>query len=376
MTIPYTQSSDSQEIPPPYYFPGVTVNAFVWEAHINRVQEYCDKFFNLGDQRERGFVYKAAPMWPYAMLLFLEYPMMIATSPASIAPEVSYAQQGHAQQAEVFVALPVIRYGVGPANFALDTALEWIMPFIVVGNTMSAVCGREMLGIPKLLAEINTKPPADAFPGSFTAKVKLPGWPTSRAEQEVEPFLNVETAPVLPTYRGKAPASSFWSLFESREAGWGFDESASIVSFLDQYMAGLPSTLEMRTVTLKQVRDAKDPTKALYQALISCRTHYDNLREFSFYNEEDVNITFNTAGSFRDVVEIFRDVPPHDLSTHHVIKAKAAFTFVADIEFGDMLTTYTYSVDRGANIAPLRAVSNLAAPWSRPWLGLFRRQRP
>ena len=46
--IPYVQSSASLQVPPPYHFPGVTVNAFVWEASMARVQAYCDTFFNLG----------------------------------------------------------------------------------------------------------------------------------------------------------------------------------------------------------------------------------------------------------------------------------------------------------------------------------------
>ena len=71
--IPYTQSVASQEVPPPYHFPGVTVNGFVWEAHLDRVQQYCDTFLNLGDERDRGFSYGPAPAWPYAVMLVLDY---------------------------------------------------------------------------------------------------------------------------------------------------------------------------------------------------------------------------------------------------------------------------------------------------------------
>jgi hypothetical protein len=372
MIIPYVQSSASQEVPPPYYFPGVTVNAFIWEAQMDRVEAYCERFFNLGTTKERGFVYKPVPMWPYAMLLFMDYPTMISTASQSIAPEPEYSERGYVQQSEVFIAFPVIRFGTTPANLMFATTIEWAIPFIVVGNAMSAVCGREMVGLRKLLAKIELE--RGPFPGSFKGCVGLPGWPTPDGKQKEEPFLKVDTAPTLPTYRGN-PTSSIWSLFQSREAGWGFDEIANAANGLNQLTSGLTPN-EMRTVSLKQIRDAEYPTKALYQALVSCLTRYSNVREFKFYNERDVSITFSTAGSFRHVLELFHDIPPDaPTAVRHALKPKAAFQFMADIDFGDMRTIHTFGVDRGPGLTPVRASSDLAAPWARPWLGLFRGAR-
>jgi hypothetical protein len=372
MTIPYVQSSASQEVPPPYYFPGVNVTAFVWEAQIDRVSAYCDRFFNLGTTRERGFVYKPAPAWPYATLLFMDYPMMISTAQQSIAPEPEYSERGYVKQTEVFVAFPVVRYGATPANLVFGSTIEWAIPFIVVGNPMSAVCGREMVGLPKLLADI--KIGDGDFPGSFEASVRLPGWPTREGAQAEEPFLVVKTAPSLPTYRGRPPASSIWSLFQSREAGWGFDEIANASNTLNRVTVGLAPS-EMRTVSLKQIRDAVHPERALYQALVTCLSRYSNVREFSFYNERDVHIEFTTAGSFRSILELFRDLPPGPANPIHAVKPKAAYRFTADIDFGDMRTIHTFPVDRGPGLPPVRASSDLAAPWARPWLGLFRGER-
>jgi hypothetical protein len=78
--IPYVQSAASQEVPPPYHFPGVTVNAFVCEARMEESQAWCDKFFNLGDPAARGFRYAPAALWPYALLLCIDYPVMISAS--------------------------------------------------------------------------------------------------------------------------------------------------------------------------------------------------------------------------------------------------------------------------------------------------------
>jgi len=373
MTIPYVQSSASQEVPPPYYFPGVTVNAFVWEAQMDRISAYCDRFFNLGSTKERGFVYKPASAWPYAMLMFMQYPMMICSDDKeNVGSEVEYSNRGYVSQAEVFVAFPVVRYGATAANLVFGTAMEWALPFIVVGNAMSAVCGREMLGLEKLLADIRMQ--EGPYPGSFVASIHLPGWPKAGAQQRVTPFLRVSTGPELPTYRGSPAASSIWSLLQSREAGWGIDEVANFANLLGVATAGLAPT-GMRTVSLRQIRDARDPGKALYQALMSCVTRYSNVREFRFYNEANVDITFSTAGSFGDILRLFHDVPANTPGMKHAIEPKAAFRFQADIDFGQMLTLHTFPVDRGPRLAPVPASSNLAAPWARPWLGLLRPER-
>ena len=124
--IPYVQSASSQEVPPPYEFPGVTVNAFVWDAQMAPIQAYCDRYFNLRSEAERGFVYKAAAFWPYALLLFIDYPVMISSGRDNqgLGGEVPYSDRGIVTQKEVFVALPVMRYGTTPGTLLLNSTLE------------------------------------------------------------------------------------------------------------------------------------------------------------------------------------------------------------------------------------------------------------
>ena len=173
---PYVQSVGSLDVPPPYQFPGVTVHAFVWETEMAPIQAYCDTVLNLGeDDAARGFVYRPAANWPYALLLFLDYPEMISTCPA-VDGEVPYADRGVISQKEVFVVVPVVRTGSTASAWFSQTVIEWALPFIVVDNPMSAVCGREMLGLEKLLASIEMG--VGATQGSFKGGVRLPGWQT------------------------------------------------------------------------------------------------------------------------------------------------------------------------------------------------------
>ena len=377
--IPYVQSASSQEVPPPYEFPGVTVNAFVWDAQMAPIQAYCDRYFNLRSEAERGFVYKAAAFWPYALLLFIDYPVMISSGRDNqgLGGEVPYSDRGIVTQKEVFVALPVMRYGTTPGTLLLNSTLEWTLPFIVVQNPMSAICGREMIGLEKLLAEIRFE--ESTFPESFRGSVNLPGWvslaPT--AMQRMLPFLEVNTGPVLPTFRGSPTPSSPWTLLRSHAASEAIDSLVTVSDFLETASAGLIPTA-MRTVALKQFRDAAEPEKALYQALVSCRSRYSSVDNFQFYNEQDVDITFHDQGSFAEILRVFLQLPDEAPGTgdQHTFKPRAAFRFNANINFDDMKTLHTFPVDRGPGLPPTEATDNMIAPWLAPWRGFFGGSKP
>lgn len=369
--IPFSQSAASQQVPPPYHFPDVTVNAFVWEADMLAVQRYCDRFFNLGSKKDRGFVYKPASFWPYATLLFLEYPVMISSAKKPPSHEIAYSDRGTISQTEVFIALPVARYGTTPAKFIAETELEWALPFIVVGNSMSAVCGREMLGLGKLIADITTT--EGEFPNSFRGGIKLPGWPSCEPGVPMEnmPFLDVTTGPALPTFRMKnSPKKSLATLFDSRVASRFIESQQTLANFIDVASIGLLPTA-MRTVGLKQYRDAQNREKAIYQALVTCRSHYSNVRGFRLYDEKDVSILFQDTGSFNVGLQDFLNVGPTASNKSISIDPVAAFKFNADIDYDQMRVTHNFAVDRGNGLPPTASSSDLTSRWMRPWKGFF-----
>jgi len=378
--IPYVQSASSQEVPPPYHFPGVTVNAFVCDARIDIAQAWCDRFFNLGDEAQRGFRYGPAAFWPFALLLFIDYPVMISAgrAPENIGHEIPYCDRGVVSQQEVFIAIPVVRLGIGGAALATST-VEWMLPFITVGNPMSAVCGREMLGLEKLRAEIAFG--EGEFPDSFHGQVSLPGWSVLDPDrmQRMLPFIDARTGPLSPTFRGAPRESSLYTLFRSRWASDAIDGLGALANLVDSASSGLvPTTME--TVSLKQFRDAAQPDQALYQALIACRAKYSNIDNFRFYKEEDVQIAFNPQGSFAEIVR-FVETSTHgrrgqDNAPHQLARVRAGYRFNADIDFDQMRTLHTFSVDRGRGLPPTPASSDLTAPWLRPWKGFFGPRRP
>lgn len=373
--VPYVQSAASQQVPPPYHFPGVTVNAFYLNVSMAKVQEYCDRYLNIGEEKTRGYVYRPVPFWPYATVLFLDYPTMISSAPASAhLGEVAYSDRGAISQTEVFVAIPVMRYGVGAAKLITDTAVEWALPFIVVGNPMSSVCGREMLGLGKLLADIEIG--EARYPDSFRGKISLPGWPdsetgTMQAQQE---FMKVETKPFLPTPTGtQPPRRTLASLLESPEASKLLGGVATAANFIDTFSLGLVPTA-MRTVGLKQYRDAANPHRAVYQALVTCRAQYLNVRDVRFYNEKDIDLTFNDLASFHQILEVFLDVGKEPTGKPFSVNTVAGCRFMADINFDTMRIIREFPIDRDG-LPPTTGSSDLVARWYRPLRGFFGPRR-
>ena len=374
--IPYVQSAASQEVPPPYNFPGVTVHAFVCETALPKVQAYCDKFFNLGDPQTRGFRYDALGAWPYGLMMFIDYPVMIRSGrgPENIGGETPYSDRGIVSQQEVFITVPVMRVGTAPGTLLTHSAIEWAIPFITVGNPMSAVCGREMVGLQKLRGDITFG--EGHFPESFSGRVRLPGWVATAGQslQQMHPFLRVDTGPVTPTFRGSPRESSMWTLLRSRAASGGIAGLATLSNFVDTITAGaVPTTMD--TVSLKQLRDAQHPDKAIYQALVACRTKYTNIDRVRFFKEDDVRITFeNTLGSFKNVAPYLQtsSQQPLDRREANKIQPVAAYRFNADIDFDDMRTLHEYPIyDCDAATPSSLAVGDLSAPWLRPWKGFF-----
>jgi hypothetical protein len=315
-------------------------------------------------------------MWPYAMLLFIDYPVMISASPtpAAVLHATPYSDRGVVSQREVFVAFPVIRRGIGGARPLTDSTVEWALPFIVVDEPNSAVCGREMLGMEKLRALIQTG--ESSFPDSFRGQVSIPGWPdlSPNAMQQMMLFLDVDTGPVVPTFRGSSDQSSLWTLFRSRVAGDAIDAAATAADFIETVSGGTFPT-SMQTVSLKQFRDAQAPEKAVYQALVSCRSKYSRIQNFQFFKEDDVHIRFYKRGSFGESLR-FIELPPGNPSEDPEVAGdafspKAAFRFNANIDFDNMRTLHTFAIDRGRGLPPIAASSDLTAPWLRPWRGLF-----
>jgi hypothetical protein len=369
----FVQSVANQQTPPPYHFPGVTAHAFVIDIRMDAVQAYCDTFFNLGDEKERAFVYRPMAAWPYALLMVIQYPMMINTNRTELGyDELPFADRGYCSQNEVFLSVPLFRHGTTAKTILTTAAVEWALPFIVVDNTTSAFSGREILGLEKLWGWIDLG--SGDFPNGFSTKVSIPGWASldPDAMQEMRQVLSVSTGSPLPGVGRKSDVTSAWTMLESPIVLKSFQAVADAFDGLVTMNNGVIPT-PMRLVALKQFRDAADPHRAIYQALVGARSRYYDIANLTLYNEQDVAITLDTSGSFAEIAKIFLPSTPDPATgnTKVGIAAHAAFGFTANLDFDEMSTLHTFPVE-GDECDPVdEGGAGMLSPWLRPWWGLI-----
>jgi hypothetical protein len=271
----------------------------------------------------------------------------------------------------MFVTVPLLRRGLNLKTMALYTMIEWAIPFILVGNPSSAVCGREMIGLEKLLATFTLCDDGALSP--FTCDVDLIGWPDPKSAQQTMRFFSAKAGPPLPSVEGHAYELSAASLLRSPAASRTLEWLAFARDFLDDTLNGLlPTTMQL--VSLKQYRDAEFPDQAIYQALVGCRSKFSNICDFQVYNEKDVSLDFVNTGSFSQILQQvfgapdYMDGRPGEAAPIFSLPVRAAYKFTARIDFDQMRTMHTFPVD---GLQEPRPPDDWIAPWLRPLQGFL-----
>ena len=140
--VPYEPTIAGTQFPPPYKFPGLKAFGFPLLADLSVLQDLCDDFLAIAPAG-KGISFAPiaiAPNDALVVLQVLDYPALIATTPP-------WDAFGGAPQQEAYFAVPVVRkQGGQPVEIGL------FLPFIFVDNATSAFTGREVFGMPKLLA--------------------------------------------------------------------------------------------------------------------------------------------------------------------------------------------------------------------------------
>jgi len=387
----FVQTSATQELPTPFHFPGVKAWVFMFEISMGPVKRYCDTYLNLGDPRRRPFVYRPMPLYPYATMMVLEYPIMVSAD-RNPAVDPTFAARGFMSQKEVLIDFPVLRHGTRLDNFLSDVSLEFAVPFIVVDNATSAISGREIIGFQKIVGQIDieTIVGKSALGGAlhetgFTTSVNLPGYDSAGSENELEHlvrFMDIKTGPPVPGVGASPNSGSIMTLFDTGLAAKTFEGAAGLYDLVNKLACGtLPNLQQM--VALKQFRDPSSPKSAIYQAITTASPRYYNVRDIKYYNENDVYICLRDKGSLSDITKALFDrdsihsknvqwLDQGDGSNKIVIKPALACSFTSEIDYDEQSILYTYvSPDdpRGG-----RPTGNMISPWLKPWMGFWARR--
>lgn len=292
---------------PPFNFPGVTARVFPLRASLNLLTGFCESYLNVARH-----VCELQPYLPYVLLVVLDYGRMA----------IEEANLGWVSQREVFFSVPLgmwRRDRRGRRKF-----VKWVVntPFIVVDSPTSLTTGRETYGWPKVLATLRYNPerwlidPRNPL-RLLTLDVRglsceHPDVPLLEIDQQLEQ--NISLLP--PDFRLLEPferlsriTRTSWAigfdladlLMASPLAGFGGQTPADRREvFLDslRQLSGFYRQPGLDVVTLKQFRDAGDPTQICYQALVESRlsvARYNRGGLLGLYNQLQGDIT----GGFR-----------------------------------------------------------------------------
>ena len=143
--IPYEATIAGTQALPPYQCTGVKVFVFPLLADTAPLQTLCDKFLNIAPSAA-GITFEPIPSAPNTCTLIIE-----AIDYTSLtAPTPPWNDFGETPQRELLFSFPVVRK---QGNVPVETGI--FVPYIFVDDPASAFTGREVTGLPKMLASFS-----------------------------------------------------------------------------------------------------------------------------------------------------------------------------------------------------------------------------
>jgi hypothetical protein len=243
----YLTLDSDPAIPPPYSFPGVTIQSFRLAAQITQLQALCDRYLNIGSLQDRGFEYRA--FLPFVDLEFLIYPRMQYGLPP-------FSGWGSAKQEELYFKVFVAKFVLVGGILLPAPAITCFFPYIFVNNAWSLIAGREVIGFPKLLGEFHHgNAAANPYPITAATLAIDAFGPNAVLQPRIFVTIDQATGPA-PPMRGT------WTISSGDLAGLDSALQAAL-AFVEEVDPGL-----FQTVHLKQLRDPGAPDAACYQAIV------------------------------------------------------------------------------------------------------------
>lgn len=292
-------------VPPPFSYPGVTARIFPLRASLNILSSFCDRYLNVAPE-----ICELRPYFPYVLLVVLDYGRMA----------LEESNLGWVSQHEVFFEVPLGMWRRGPRGRRIFE--KWVVntPFILVDNAASLTTGRESYGWPKVLAKLQYNP--ESWLKDPRNPIRFLTLDVQGLNRDSLPLIDIEqmlhqnTALLPPSLELIDP---FGTLSRLSRASWaiGFDLAQLLVGsplagfrprqagerrevLLDSLrrLSGFFGEPVLDVVTLKQFRDAADPTQICYQALVESQmsiARYNTGGFLGLYNLLQGDIT----GGFR-----------------------------------------------------------------------------
>lgn len=280
------QGAALQEISGPFRFPNTTVRVLPLMADAEQLKRFCDTYLE-NDH------YRFEPWGSYVYLLITNYGEMSSDT----------NNIGWWAEREVTFSIPVKWYAKhqehkGPKGTDKLIRLALVSPFVFANNNTAAIIGREIDGRPIVHAAIES--PGDTWlaPSGPDAERHV-----LRLSTEVLPALylgqKTEERTVVEVYQADLQPSHGEEAWKSIATEWGkllLDDHREKLqrskTHADAFLNLRALTVELlaneeplNEVSLKQFRDASDPNRACYQAIVLTQRRIEDVYEIKEIEE-------------------------------------------------------------------------------------------
>jgi hypothetical protein len=259
-----------QQWAPPYIFKDVTWFVSIIAGDLHKQSFYCDTYLNAQPGQKRPYLYE--PILPFAYVIWAVYGEMRLSG-------AGRQLKGSIGQNEAIIVFPVLRHGGRHGNLLLDAEIDWAYPFIAVDQAPSVITGREVLGFGKMLMDVEQTAGSD---GSRTAAFSVNAFKNEGyfAQNEMQKLIQVSTgAPASPGPGQHLP----------------FPWSDHVPPEMRKHLKpGVEDVLQhskiatLRAVNLQQLRDAANPLRAAYQALVLSAFAFQDVGGLTFYPDASI----------------------------------------------------------------------------------------
>lgn len=321
--LPYLDNPlDGQQEAPPYLFTGIQSHYFKLKAEAGALESFCSRYLNPASNSFTYWPLSSLPLVgagfgrPFVVLGVLFYPDMRS---GSFHPERSTRQH------EVFFSFPVLRF-----NNGFPDKICWVYPFICVDNIRSAITGREVIGLSKLVGRfdcLDSRPSGSSHPPSRDSlSGELFGEDTDSmgisvptylryghdSHEHMLPIIRIQADPKFQPegLLGETASDLQDSPVLDRTAAearagfglpWPAPDAASAGAFLsriEELIHGFTFlTPKLAINSLKQTRSSVDPAYSDHQALLETVWQSENVRQLRFWELGHFRIQiFNYAG--------------------------------------------------------------------------------
>jgi hypothetical protein len=311
---------------PPFLMNGVKSRVFPLKANMARLTQFCDQYLNM--DIPPGIVH-FRPAVPYVYLMVLDYGSMSSAS-------VQAQNVGWVAQHEVAFTVPLERWQESNGRLVFN---DWacVSPFIFVDDELSLTTGREVYGWPKVAGRVDAETPLWAahpqsaarlfsfsthvFPKVYAGEpeslrvllqidedpapsysrvppdLTSPWYPLTVAATALRSSMSLTGAAVdmmlalrVRGYRTNRNAASLRAM--GGKAGDYLKQLLPSLALLSPGRRATPaagtSGLSFENITVKQFRDAQEPDRACYKALVSSTMAIDRLNQSGLLG--DVNL--------------------------------------------------------------------------------------